>query len=271
MSLHDAYARVTPFEIAFPNRTAADRLAHEVMTEATSRGVDPQLPGVFVSLGAVGDVVRELTAPGAPEDAAHELGALLFHAVHFERAGRPVFLLETATSRYLVEGAPTGVPKPPEPAGYLQLPQHLFWMDAGAEGAAESIDGMFWFASEAGVLHVLPITGVLPERMAFRALPLAEAPMHDAARWLDAEVREGGADYSSSLPGHDLDRLYSMRTAGEVLKLVARFFSYTEDVPEARLPVDAEAAEAQEGGAPAHAHAGPRPSSLPYTRVKLVA
>ncbi|MGD2046619.1 MAG: hypothetical protein PVH96_10380, partial [Gemmatimonadota bacterium] len=203
MSLHDDYARVTPFEIAFPDEDAIQRLVREMDEEAAGRDVDPQLPGIFVTLGAVGDFVRDLQAPDAPDEAARELGALLFHAVHFARSGRRLHLLETAATRYLVEGAPAGEPRPPAPAGYLQLPQHLFWMDAG-EGAPESVDGAFWVASDAGVLHVLPITGVLPERMAFRALPLPEAPLAEAKGWIDATVRDGAPDYSSALPGHDL-------------------------------------------------------------------
>lgn len=263
MSLHDEYARVTPFEIAFHDEEVVDRLLDEIREETTSRAVDPQLPGVFITLGAVGDFVRELKAPDAPEEAAHQLGALLFHAVHFAREGRPLYLLRTAATRYLIEGAPAGRPRPPSPAGYLQLPQHLFWMDGAGEGAPESIDGLFWFASDQGMLHVLPVTGLLPDRMGFRALPLPEAPLADAAGWLDADVRDEGEDYSSSLPGHDLDRLYSMRTAGEVLKLLARFFAYLDAVPEA-----GEAAAAPTGGSDDD---GPRRSRLPYSAVQLVA
>jgi hypothetical protein len=262
MSLHDDYARVTPFEIAFPDQDAVERLVREIAEEASARGVDPELPGIFVTLGAVGDFVRDLQAPDAPDEAARELGALLFHAVHFAKAGRPVHLLRTAATRYLVEGAPAGEPRPPSPAGYLQLPQHLFWMGGRDGSAPESIDGLFWVASGTGTLHVLPITGVLPERMAFRALPLPEAPLEEAPGWVDTQVREGSPDYSSALPGHDLDGLYSIETAGEVLKLLARFFSYVDAVPEA-----VERSEPASGAA----QGGPRPSTLPYTRVKLVA
>lgn len=276
MSLHDDYARVTPYEIAFPDEGAVRRLVHEVEQEASSRGVDPQLPGIFLTLGAVGAFVRDLQAPDAPEEAALELGSLLFQAVHFARAGRLVHLLETAATRYLVEGAPSGEPVPPSAAGYLQLPQHLFWMDAGGDGTPESIDGLFWVASDHGVLHTLPITGMLPEQMAFRALPLPEAPLDDARRWLEADVRQSGPDYASGLPGHDLDRLYSVQTAGEVLKLVSRFFAYLDAVPEAAERVSPDQDGTTEGiatdeGEEDRAETGPRPSTLPYTRVRLVA
>ncbi len=260
MSLHDQYARVTPFEIAFPEEGFIDRLVSSIDEEASGLGVDAQRYDVFVTLRSVADAVRELRAPDAPEGAARELSALLFHVVHFMRAGRPVYLLRTAATRYLIEGAPEGEPRPPASAGYLQFPQHLFWMGSGREGVPESVDGLFWFASDAGRLHLMPVTGVLPERLAFRALPLPEAPLRDAPLWLDEEVRESGRDFTSALPGHDLDRLYSVEKAGEVLKLVARFFAYLEVAPMAGERV---AAGPTEGA--------PRPSRLGFTTVDLVA
>jgi len=259
MSLHDDYARMTPFEIAFPDERGLADLMEDVIEEATSRRVDASLPGIFLTLGSVDDFVRQLRAPGAPDGASMQYGALVFQAVQFVRAGRPLYLLETAAVRRLVEHAPDAAPRPPSTAGYLQLPQHLFWMGAAEAGAPESVDGLFWVASDSGALHVLPITGVLPDGAGFRALPLPEAPLADAMDWLRADMRGTSADYSSSLPGHDLDGLYAMETAGEVLKLLARFFAYIGSTPGAG------------GAATPEATKGPRPSALPYTRVALVA
>lgn len=263
MSLHDEYARMTPFEIAFPEEAALEELVEDVREEAAGRRVDPSSPGIFLTLGSVTDFVRRLQGPDASEGTMVQYGALVFHAVHFMRAGRPLYLAETAVTRRLVDAAPAAVPRPPSTAGYLQLPQHLFWMHGSKEGAPESVDGLFWVASEAGALHVLPISGVLPERAGFRALPLPEAPLADAADWLEADMRSGAADYQSELPGHDLDRLYSVETAGEVLKLLARFFAYMECTPAAVA-----AASVAPGPGPG---GGPRPSELAYSRVRLVA
>jgi hypothetical protein len=262
MSLHDEYARVTPYEIAFPDDEAVDRLIRDVDEEASSRGVDAGLPGIFITLGAVGGFVRELRPPDASTEAKDQYGVLAFQAVHFAREGRPLYLLDTAATRYLIEGVPDADPQPPSPAGYLQLPQHLFWMDRLEEGAPESMDGLFWFASGAGVLHSLPITSVLTDQASFRALPLPQAPLRDATEWMHTHARDGEADFASSIPGHDLDRLYSVQTAGEVLKLLARFFAYVGAVPAAGRG-------GPPGGEPTAAQ-GPRPSRLPYTKVTLV-
>lgn len=223
-------------------------------------------------------VVRELQGPEAPPDVVHRYGALVFHAFHFLEAGCPVFLLTAAVARYLVEAAPAGEPEPPAPSGYLQLPQHLFWSRAAEDGPPESVDGMFWCVSRRGLLHILVVTGMRGERPGFGAVPLPEAPLSDAGAWLQAEVREGGEDYRSSLPGRELDRLYSVETAGELLKLLARFFAYVHAAPRSReAPRQGPEAtretqgevEPPPGDAGGRAGAGPRPSQLAFTRVVL--
>jgi hypothetical protein len=261
MSLHDAYARLTPFEIAFPDGAAIERLVDEIDEEASSRGVDPSLVGVFLTLGSVDDFVRALQPPGASSSAMAQYGALVFQAVHFARAGRPVYLVDTPTVRSIVQEAPAGEPEPPTAAGYVQLPQHLVWMDGGEAGAPESVDGVFWAVTGDGALHTLPVTGVLPDGPGFRALPLPEAPLADAGVWMAVEMRDSGSDFSSWLPGHELDGLYAVRTAGEVLKLLARFFAHVAERPEV-------VAAGVQGAAPQGP--GPRPSALPYTRVAAV-
>ena len=143
----------------------------------------------------------------------------------------------------------------------MQLPQHLFWTSGSEGDAPESLDGVFWTVSELGILNVLPITGLRPDRPGFGAFPLPEAPVAEAGDWLHATVRETEDDYASALPGGGLDELYFVEAAGEVLKLLARFFAYLSSAPsalEASQPADDQAG-------------GPIPSALPFTRVKLVA
>jgi hypothetical protein len=184
-------------------------------------------------MGAVGAFVHELAPVDAPPEALHRFAALAFHGTHFTRAGCPLYLLSAAAARYLVEGSPGGVPEPPTEAGYLQLPQHLFWTEPPAGEAPESVDGVFWTAPGGRVLHALAVTGMRPDRAGLAAVPLPEAPLSEAPLWLEAEARPGGGDFSSALPGADIDGLYSFQAAGEVLKLLARFFAYASGTPAA--------------------------------------
>ena len=261
MPLHDLYARVTPFELAFANPGRADALAEAVAEEARLRAVDDSDPFTFVTMGAVGAFLRELQGPDAPPEAVHQYGALAFHAVAFTRAGRPLYLLGAHVARYLVEGAPGAPPEPPAASGYLQLPQHMFWMGGDGGLPPESIDGVCWTTGERGLLHAMLAIGVRPDRPGLGVVPIPEAPLTDASMWAAASVRgEGeGEDFTSDLPGADLDRLYALKTAGEALKLLARFFSYARAFPGA---LERRAAHAHEGVLPA-------PSALPFTRVGL--
>jgi len=261
MSLHDAYARATPFEVAFPDPDGLSALAVAVAEETAARGVDPAGLGAFVTLGAVGAFVNEIRAHDDDPTAVHRYAALVYHALHFQREACPVYVLDAALARYLVESEPAGEPRTPTRSGYLQLPQHMFWVGASVEGGSpESLDGFFWTVA-ADALHTLAVVGLRPGRPGFSVLPLPEAPLGDAEEWVSARGRTEGEDFRSDLPGRDLDGLYGVETAGEVLKLLARFFAYVDAVPEATL--DHGAADGEAGG--------PAPSGLPYSRVALVA
>ena len=297
MRLHDEYARRTPFEIAFPDRAVVERISAEVAAEARPRAADDSLLETFITTTAVGEQVRRLRGADAPLESGYPFAALLYHAVHFLRAGCPLYLLGTRVTRWLVgtewarggSAAGADAPVPPTAAGYLQLPQHLVWTDAapvgearagegaahGAAGSAparpapESLDGLFWTVGGSAMLNVLPVAGLLPHRPGFGALPLPPVPLVDARIWLDATVRSSGDDFESTLPGGELDRLYSVRVAGEVLKLLARFFAVVGDGGGgAPRGVQLEARGPHTGP---HRDVGgaPRSSGLPYTRVSL--
>lgn len=268
MALHDRYARRTPFELAFPDRTRAERLAEEASEEAEARGVDPHHPQMFATLGSVGAFLAELRDPEAPPEAVHRYAALAFHGVAFARAGYPLYLLSTDAARALVAAAPEGETKPPARAGYLQLPQHLFWVESGVEDEVpESVDGLFWTLTSDDTLHTLLVTGVRPDRPGVGVIPVPEAPMADAPSWLGASVRgpDEGADFESAIPGADIDGLYGIRTAGEPLKLLARVFAAIADRPgrvERRQPA---------GPTPGVTEApepGPTPSDMAYTFIR---
>ncbi|MEX2465409.1 MAG: hypothetical protein WD995_00780 [Gemmatimonadota bacterium] len=267
MALHDTYARRTPFELAFPEPERAERLAAEVAEEAQARGVDAHHPQMFATLGSVGAFLAELRGPDSPPEAMQQYAALAFHGVHFARAGFPVYLLGTGVTRRLVAGAP-GQPRepssiePPSAAGYLQLPQHLFWVEAGEEEVPESVDGMFWTLTPDGMIYALIVTGVRPDRPGLGVIPIPEAPLADAEAWLTAAVRatEEGEDFASTIPGASLDELYGIRTAGEPLKLLARFFSYIAAAPQSLKAHDSRSDIGPEGLAP---------SVFPFKRVTL--
>ncbi|MGB0542895.1 MAG: hypothetical protein ACPGPI_04195 [Longimicrobiales bacterium] len=259
MSLHDAYARTTPWELTFQSAEVARDFAAAVSEESEGRGADPEVPEAFLTMGAVDHFIRGLEGADDAEGALARFGGLVYHAHHFTNAGCPVFLLSVHAARYLVGGAPSGSPKPPAPSGYLQFPQHLFWVVGASPGdTPESIDGLFWTVTSAGVLHSMLVTGLRPDRPGIGVVPLPSAPIEDAVLWVGIEGRGEGADFSAALPGGELDGLYGIASAGEVFKLLARFFAYAEGVPDA---LEAMKPETESGT--------PEASSLPFMRVTL--
>jgi hypothetical protein len=194
----------------------------------------------------------------------HQYASLAYLAYQFHRAGRPLWLLRTGAARFLVDGSPGQEPPSlPAPAGYLQLPQHLFWVEPTPDGPPESVDGFFWYRSAHDVLHVLMAMGIREDRAGLGVVPVADAPWGDAGRWLDASVRPDGDDFATTLPGGDLEGLYSLETAGEALKLLARAFAYVDRYPDAVVPREPLDPEKSREGAP--------PSRLPYRLVTLEA
>lgn len=276
MSFHDAYARTTPLDLAFPEADALHAAVERIREEAEARGVDTGDLGAFAMLVSVNSILRELGGKEASQEAILQHVALCFHAYHFARAQGLVHLVSTRAARGLAEepgwsagggiadGADgdAGRVHPPAPAGYVQLPRHLFWVHGDPAGPAEAVDGFFWTWSAqragegAGSLHLLLCTGMRDGRPGLTVAPLPEVPLDEAAAWLSTRCRPEGDDFANTLPGGELEGLLGLTTAGEVFKLAARLFAYMMRSRDAVV----QAATAAAGAAPAA-------SRLPFVRV----
>lgn len=289
MALHDAYARLTPFELALPDAGASRARLQAIATEAAAQGIDPGDPTTLLRLAPAVDALRRMRPESEVPGGVHSYAALLFHAYHFQRCGGTLYLLTAPVARYLVDTDPDldgWAPHPPC-AGYVQLPRHLFWVRPLADGPAEAVDGLSWVTPGDGTLSMLVAMGMREGRPGLSVVSLEGLPLADAALWARARARPRGADFASSLPGGELDRLYSLETAGEVLKLLARSFWYVERFPASVVEREpwatatgggrpAGAMDPARGGTgardasrPATGIPRPAPSTLPYTEVRL--
>ena len=258
MPFHDEYLRRTPLELAFPDAEAAGARMAEIAREVEARNVDVGDPGAFAMLASVNGLLKEMVGEAAPADEILRFAVLLFHAYHHHRAQAPTLLVTTPVCRYLVGGpGDGGAPAPPAPAGYAQLPRHLFWIQGDAEAPAEAVDGFFWSAA-GDAFHVLLAVGMRDGRPGLAVVPLPEAPLAEVATWARETIRPSGNDFATTLPGGELEGLHSFVAAGEVLKFAARLFAYLAAVPGAVT-----------SGAPGGEGDGPAPSSTPYRRVTL--
>jgi hypothetical protein len=139
---------------------------------------------------------------------------------------------EDLPEEYVPGDAPQVGVEAPGPSGYIQLPRHLFWVRMAPEAPPEPLDGLFWTLSGGEVLHLLLVLGVRDERPGLAVVVVSDAPWSDAMQWLRTEIRAAGRDFETSLPGGEMDGLYSIEAAGEALKLVARLFRHMTSRPE---------------------------------------
>ncbi len=273
MPIHDAYARLTPYELLLPDPGFADDRFPAIGAEADQLGVDAGNPAAFVMLGAVQGVLADLREEEADPASAHDHAGVLYFAYQMWRTQGTVVLVRVGTLRSLLH-TPQAAPGRRGDggdaradhrwladlrgrAGYFQLPQHLVWLEEGdADGSApppESVDGVFWFADGGGVLHLTMIAGMREDRPGYVAVAVPPQPVQSLPEWATGPAREGDADFSTSLPGAELDGLVGIRTPAEVFKLVALLLARAARVRPQPCPPH-----------PAAPAPPPRPSALPF-------
>lgn len=230
--------RLTPYDLAFSvDLFEADHFP-AVREEAEARGVATSAPERFLLLGRVGAMLRELLPEDAGPEEFERYGLLLYQAYHSWRFGRRVYVLDEELARELV-GTRQVIGEwelvAPHPAGYLQLPRHLFWARIDESSPPEPVDGFFW--TQVGVddpmippferLDVLFVLGMRADRPGFSTVPVGvELDAAPVGHWGDADARPEGQDFENILPGGELQNWYGLVTGLEALKLVSRIFWY---------------------------------------------
>lgn len=238
-------ARLTPYEMVFGEAGFENRVFPSLLREAEERGEDAARRERFGFLSIGGDVLRDLVPAEAPPEALEQHRALLFHSFNFWLFGRRLYTLGAAVTRYLVEGSPSLAGwslKLPHPSVYVQLPPNLFWASIAPDAPPEPVDGFFAVEAAAsdplGIgyrqLDVLMVLGIRRERAGFSVIGFdTEVGPGIAADWAEGPGREGGAaDFASVLPGGEMAGLYSIVTAAEALRLLARALWYVDAHPE---------------------------------------
>ena len=264
MSLHDAFARFTPYELSFPGLAPARAHFDAIRSEADARQVDASDSSSFIMLGATGQAVREIRSTEDDPALIRQYGLLLYHAFHFREQGEALYLIETGALRDLLDKDPEILGWMPSlgetvgrAAGYAQLPQHLVWVRSEEGTPPESLDGFFWVRSTDEHVDLLLALGMRGERPGLSVVAFSDLPVSEASDWSRLPVREEGDDFSSSIPGSELEGLYELRSAGEVLKLAVRVLWRIECGEEGSPGVR----PVESGGG------GPRASDLAFRRI----
>lgn len=237
--------RQDPYTLVFGAEAMDERLFPPIAEEAETREQPLDDPDRFLFLSSVGQLLQaiagsepyerteELDAERPEEDrkeALRQYGRLLFHAFHFWRGGRNRVELGEEKVRWLLDEV-TSVGewtlRPPADSGYLQLPRHLIWAAPAPDLPPEPVDGFFWVMVRPDdaphQLHVLLALGVRPDRAGFSVIP-ATGVLDDEPHWAEVDARPDGTDFETTLPGGELDELYSVASAAEALKLASLAF-----------------------------------------------
>lgn len=274
MPVHDAYARITPYELLLPREGFAEERFPLIRGEAEERGGSVDDPDAFLLLSETAMALREIREEDDAAEMVQRHGALLFQAFHFWEGGQPLMFLDPGVVRFLTENGPAeGGWKPnlPGKAGYVQLPQHMFWAVSSEGGAPESLDGLFWAAPDGEAVTILVVMGIRKDRPGLGVVPLPTLPLAAAAPWASMSVRPEGDDFSASIPGADLEGLYAIEAGGEAVKLAMRIFWYLDVFPgrvrDGVGPVADEELDMGREASPTPETDGPTPTALPYRRV----
>jgi hypothetical protein len=242
----DDNERIDPYQLVFGAESIDDRLFPPIEEEARARGQPVDDPDRFLFLSSVGQLLQAIAgqepyggeregASGPPDEdgsdgALRQYGRLLYHAFHFWRGGGSRVEVREDRLRWLLDEVTTVRDwrlRPPARTGYLRLPRNLVWAAPAPGLQPEPADGFFWSFIEPEAapaeLHVLLTLGVRPDRPGFSVVP-ATGVLDDVDHWADTDARPDGADFETTLPGGEMDRLYSVENAAELLKLASLCF-----------------------------------------------
>ena len=280
MAIHDAYARLTPYELLFPEPEFPDARFQAIGDEAAERGADAGNPAAFVMLGAVQGILADLREEGADPEAAHDHSGVLYFAYQMWRKGGGVVLAQQKTLRALLSESMDLADAADKSlwekglggrAGYLQLPQHLMWFEGTRNTAPESVDGILWHGDHLGAIHLSLVAGMRSDRPGYLFVPVPPQPLGSLPGWASGPAREDGREFETSLPGADLDELLGIRTPAEVFKLAALLLGrLAREDPAPRPPAAGDPAPAPDADQPgttadAPPTPSPRPTALPWT------
>jgi hypothetical protein len=143
-----------------------------------------------------------------------QLVALVHHAYLFWEAGQPRVDLSLERLTGLLAGSPSEEEGDPPPAFYVQAPERRVWAQVISGQPHEPLDGcLVHSAQDAGVLRVLGVFGIHPDREGFSVVEAVGSRPAALAR------QDGSPLFSPTLPGGALAHLFSLAGEEELLDL----------------------------------------------------
>jgi hypothetical protein len=203
--------RLHPFDLVF--RPAAAEIFPRIRSALTQAGYDPRDRDRFLMVREVVTLLRDLRPDEGMGEGIDQLAALLHHAYLFWASGEPT--VEVTADRLPALMASSDMTGSAEStvACYVAIPPHRVWADVIPGHPPEPMDGCFVDPGPGGMLRVLGVFGIHPERPGFTVVEAAgERPM--------ALGRGDGSDlFAPTLAGGKAAGLFSITGEEELLEL----------------------------------------------------
>jgi hypothetical protein len=199
-----------PLELVFSRFTGT--LFPAIQKAIERGGMDPTDRDAFLLLADVVELMEALRPEEGIGEGMDYLVALAHHAYLTWEAGSLTLPLGPDETEAMLGGEPA-----PDPdlldtprSYYAQLPEHRIWAAVVDDTPAEPLDGCFVHATSGGILRVLGIFGLRPDRIGFSAVEVVGPQPGSFARG------DGTPPFSSAL---GVDHLHSLVESEELLEL----------------------------------------------------
>jgi hypothetical protein len=206
-------------ELVFPRLTGSTFPA--IQKAVDEQGIDPTDRDAFLLLPDVVTMMHDLRPDEGVGEAMDHLVALGHHAYLAWAAGSLTVRLGSDQTETLLRdtGDVPDLGASPK-AYYAQFLEHEIWATVLDDQPAEPLDGCFVHTTPAGVLRVLGIFGIRPERFGFSAVETEGVRPEGLMR------QDGTPLFTSTLGG---GRLHSITGTEELLELGWRTLAPARD------------------------------------------
>ena len=204
--------RATPLDLVF--QPAAATSFPRIAASLAAAGQDPTDRDAFLMDREVITLLRDLRPDEGLGEAMDRMVALVHHAYLTWAAGGVTIPVRRDTAEELLGTvAPNGSEPRDGAAYYAQFPERMIWASVIENEAPEPLDGVFVSRDPSGVLRVLGIFGLRPDRPGFSAVEAAGPRAPRLTR------EDGTALFAPTLPGAAAAGLRSITGEEELLEL----------------------------------------------------
>jgi hypothetical protein len=206
--------RPTPYDLVFA--PLAEQRFPAIRAALSDTGRDPRDRDAFLLTADAARLIHDLRPDEGLGEDIDRLAALVHHAYLFWEHGSELVSLDRTLTDKLLGSPPPSPEGTPAQAPYVQVPERQIWARPVEQEAYEPLDGWFAHVAPDGLLRVLAVFGLHPDRM---GLTVVEAI---GPRSTNLRRPDGAQLFAPTLRGGDAARLREILGGEELLELAWR-------------------------------------------------